>query len=69
VLIFTAEGDLLVNNKPVFKAAKRAPNIEHVHLKGAKHELLMETDDIRDKVLKKSMELIDSLCNHPTPPR
>jgi lysophospholipase len=68
VLIFTAGKDLLVDNEPVFEAAKHIKDVEHIHFKRGKHELLMETDDIRDVVLDKTMRLVNKVCkNKPSP--
>lgn len=67
VLIFTAGKDKIVENKPVFSSIKHIHNVRHIHFKDGKHDLLMESDDIRDPLLIKSMEFIKDVCNNPVP--
>ena len=52
IQIFSAGQEKLVNNKAIFHAAARLPNALHTHLTRAKHDLLMETDDLRTPVLE-----------------
>ncbi len=55
--IFSAGQDFLVNNRAIFNMAARLPNHPennepHIHLPTAKHDILMETDNIRRPVLQ-----------------
>lgn len=49
-LMFQAGDDEIVDNKAQNALAKRMPSIGLVHIEGAKHELLKETDAVRAKV-------------------
>ena len=40
------------------KACRSLKHVTHIHLQGAKHEILMERDEIRDEFLKSFDELI-----------
>mgnify|MGYP002622285661 CR=1 FL=1 len=53
VLLFTAGEDALVNNDNALKMIKQIKNAKHVHYNKGRHELLMETDDIRSDLLYK----------------
>ena len=47
ITIITAAQELLVDNKTHNAVAAMLPSATHVTIAGAKHEILMETDDIR----------------------
>jgi lysophospholipase len=53
VLVFTAGQDHLVNNDRIEAVIKKLPNAQRVHFKDGHHELLMEKDEIRDRLLFK----------------
>ena len=55
VLIFSGGEDILVENKNIDQLASQLADAEHHHYKKGKHELLMETDDIRADLMKKSL--------------
>jgi lysophospholipase len=59
ILFAYADKETLVDNRAVIKAARKIKKAKLLKLKGAKHELLMETDDIRDKFLKKTLEVFN----------
>ena len=46
-----AEHEDLIDNDAIDKVAERIPNAQVLELKGAKHEIIMETDDIRNTFL------------------
>ena len=48
VLVATAEEEMLVDNESHARICARLSDCEHVHIAGARHEILMETDDRRD---------------------
>ena len=58
VLLFTAGDDKLVVPQESFKVAAALPNATTKHFPNGKHELLMETDDIRKPLLQKSRRFI-----------
>jgi lysophospholipase len=49
--IFSGGNDIRAYNKYTFNAVARLPNATHVHFDKGKHELLMETDDIRQPII------------------
>lgn len=51
VMIATAEEEALVENESHARIAALLPDCEHITVKGARHEILMETDDRRDQFL------------------
>ncbi|MEM9468929.1 MAG: alpha/beta fold hydrolase [Pseudomonadota bacterium] len=52
-----AENDTIVCSKESEKLAKRIQNADILNLKNAKHEILMETDDVRNLFFNKTLEL------------
>ncbi len=61
VLVATAREEMLVDNETHASICARLPDCEHLHVDGARHEILMETDDIRalfwagfDRLLKRT---------------
>ncbi len=48
ILVATAEEEELVDNESHSSICKRLPDCEHLLVPGARHEILMETDDKRD---------------------
>lgn len=61
VRVYTAGKDILVNNKHTFEAIKNLPEVQHVHFKSGKHELPMETDDIRNRIIDESIQFIHNI--------
>lgn len=55
--IACAKKEKLVDNSAIQKTAKALPNAKLLEIKNAKHEILMETDDVRDKFLKETLNL------------
>lgn len=51
VLVATAEEEALVENAAHARIAALLPYCEHITVAGARHEILMETDDMRDQFL------------------
>lgn len=47
ILVFSAERELLVDNKAHDAVVELLPNAQHVVIPGAKHEILMERDEFR----------------------
>ena len=47
IMLATAEEELLVENEAHTRIAKLLPDCEHITVKGARHEILMEKDDKR----------------------
>lgn len=47
ILVFTAERELLVDNASHAAIVSTLPNARHITVAGAKHEILMERDEIR----------------------
>ena len=52
-----AENERLVSNTAIKKFTKNLPNSKTIELKNSKHEILVETDDIRDKFLQEALSL------------
>ena len=59
VLIATAEEEKLVENDAHARIAKLLPNAEHIHVPGAYHEILMETDERRNQFWQAFDELLE----------
>lgn len=57
-LIALAEDDKLVDNKAARLAAQEIENAKLIEIKGAKHEILMETDQVRKIFLNAFFELL-----------
>lgn len=51
ISVVSAGGEVLVDNGSHALLAKALPNCKHVTIEGAKHELLMERDELRSKFL------------------
>ena len=58
ILIFQAQMDYLVINPAQNAFCEAAPNCELIVFEGAKHEILNESDSIRDKALAKIKDFI-----------
>ena len=58
VLLSVAEKDMLVDNNAIRRAAKIIPHARLLEIAGAHHEILMETDDIRQKFFQAFEELL-----------
>lgn len=52
LLILSAGKDIVVDNKPIEAFCLQAKQCSHIKLKEAKHEILMEKDEIRNKAIK-----------------
>lgn len=59
ILMFEAQQDSFVLIEPMRRFCQLAPRCERVFVSGSKHELLMETDSIRDEVFAKIYSFID----------
>lgn len=59
VFIASAEKEALVDNKAHQSAARLIPHSKHLFLEKAKHEIMMETDDIRDNFLQETLQLFN----------
>lgn len=59
ILMFEAQQDSFVLSEPMQHFCRMAPRCEKVFIPGAKHELLMETDAIRDTVFDRIYEFIE----------
>ena len=57
--LFSGGDDIRANTKWTFRAAARLPNATHMHFPKGKHELLMETDDIRQSLIDAALNLAD----------
>lgn len=63
VLVLTAQQELLVDNTSHESVGALLPNLTHVTIAGAKHEILMERDDIRVQF----WAAFDDLADHVAP--
>jgi lysophospholipase len=59
ILMFEAQHDSFTLSEPMRRFCSLALHCEKVYVPGAKHELLMETDAIRDRVFTKIYEFIN----------
>jgi alpha-beta hydrolase superfamily lysophospholipase len=59
VHIFTAGQDRLINNRFTFEAVKHIPDAQVTCFPRGKHDLPMETDDIRDAIIRETVALAD----------
>jgi alpha-beta hydrolase superfamily lysophospholipase len=59
ILMFEAQYDSFVLSEPMQRFCQLAPYCEKVYVPGGKHELLMETDAVRDQVFAKIYEFIN----------
>lgn len=59
ILLGLAEDELIVENEAIIRAAELIPNAKLTKFKNAKHEILMEKDNIRDKFLEETLKLFD----------
>ncbi len=57
VLLATADEEELVDNYAIIKAAKIIPHAKLIELENSKHEIMMETDAVRDKFLNEALSL------------
>ncbi len=57
--MFTCGDDGTVHNKHTFNALARLPHVTHQHFPKGKHELLMETDDIRQPIIDAVLAMAD----------
>lgn len=62
VLLLSGVNDRIVRLDRHVAAARRLPRCTHRRYAGARHELLMETDAIRDQVLADIMDFLDRLA-------
>ena len=61
VAVFTAGQDILVNNRYVLEAVNHLPDASYVHFKKGKHDLPTETDDIRDRIIRDTLDLLNRI--------
>lgn len=59
ILLLQAEQDEVVDNKSQIRISALLPHCKTVVLPDAKHEILMETDEIRDKCLREILDFFD----------
>lgn len=59
LLLAAAEKEELVDNDQIKKVATKIENANYIFLKNSKHEILMETDDIRDIFLNETLKLFE----------
>ncbi len=59
VLMATPEQELLVNNKAIEKASKIISQAKLLNLENSKHEILVETDEVRDKFLHETLKIFN----------
>ncbi len=57
LLVAYAGQEALIDNKAIKNTVNIMHNAELLNFENAKHEILMETDDVRDVFLKKTLEL------------
>lgn len=67
VHIFIGGQDMLINNRFTYDATPHIPDQQVTYFPNGKHELLMETDDIRDVVIRHTVELTDRKPRPPQP--
>ena len=60
VLLLGAERDRLVEPRAIREAAARLPAAELLMFKGARHEILRETDDVRLEALARIDAFLDA---------
>lgn len=65
ITLVAAECDTLVDNVAVEAIARRLPNGRYRLVPGARHELMMETDDIRGVFFREFDALAEGLSNPP----
>ena len=61
LLLLKADADTVVNPEAIVHFAKEAPKASVFEFPGAKHELFMEIDFVRDQVLNKSLHFMNSI--------
>ena len=57
VFIATAEHEALVDNEATQKLSNQLPNADIIEIPNAKHEILMEVDEVRDVFTQKFFNL------------
>ena len=57
-LLFTGDEEKIVSNPEIVRASEVLPNCEFEMLSPAGHELLMETDSVRERVLRRLREWV-----------
>lgn len=57
VLLALAENEQLIDNNEIIKAHQKIKSSNLLRLPNAKHEILMETDDLRSKFLSETLKL------------
>ncbi len=65
VMVFTAGHDRLVNNERTLDAVAHLPQVSYTHFHNGKHELLMETDNIRSYIIRSVADLAKTLPPRP----
>lgn len=59
ILVASAQNEELVDNKSHTFLAKRMKSAHHIEVSGAKHEILMENDNRRDRFFKEFDKMLD----------
>lgn len=59
LLLFYADKEVLVDNKAIIKSAQHISQADSIRLESSKHEILMETDNIRNIFLEKTISLFN----------
>ena len=59
ILLAYASDEKIIDNKSIKKLAGRLPNSHLLELQNARHEILMETDAVRNKFLNKTLEIFN----------
>lgn len=57
VRIFSAGRDTAVDNRTTLTTAALIPGCIHTHITNGKHDLLMDTDDVRDRIINETLKL------------
>ncbi len=60
LLILSGGQDQVVDNSAIYSFCERAKNCSHIPFAGAKHEILMEKDEIRTPALQKILQFFNS---------
>ncbi|GGF61271.1 alpha/beta fold hydrolase [Alteromonas lipolytica] len=60
VLAFCAEQDRVVDNQRQARVIAGMPHAEYVHIAGARHELLIESDSVREPVMRRIFDFFSA---------
>lgn len=59
-LFSTPEYEKIVDNSAIKRAARIIPNAALINLKKSKHEILVETDEVRNKFLEETLKIFEA---------